>query len=839
MSSAVPHQSSQENRTTAVLPVSIRSTLDALRSVLSRFVLCQAFVQWAIGMLAAYWLFGFVDYLPAAFGSAESPAWIRIIMLGLLAAGTLHVLYHQLWKRWLVRWSDDALALLIERKYPEFQSSLVTTVQASKSPIGRSATVDHPHRPGFLALAQKQALELLPRVEVAKLVRSQPLQWQLGALGGMLALSIVLVTLYPNWVRHWNQRLFTLANTPWPRAVVLGVEGIEFEVPSFTGTNSSQRYLLAFRENSIAVPAGQSGVLKSFAALDAKSVPELCTVYFRDEDGNRGRANMRRLTALDGKQPFLLDGPPLEGMNQSLWLSIAGGDARISNLYLDVVQPPLITEVQLKVAYPTYLQRSTQSRFGEEILPYRTGMRIPQGSEITLLIDTNKEVLSCDFISLRSDKVATSSEIQKLTLESPSSKLEVPLGVLETNMLMEFRLWDTFGICSSRVQQFVFSATVDQAPQVDMILDGIGTSVTENVVIPVQGKVKDEYDVQSTWLEVVAGEGQTIRFNVDHSVDGEVEYQIDMKEQRDSNVVAINAGSTVALTLAADDYFDLTDEPQIGKSATAQLSVVTPDQLLLLLDRREAAMRKRLEQIIGEVGQLRDLLVNVERREAGELVAPVPTTVDDQPVTETEEQRIERILRIQLLRSQQAISQISKSGSELTGVEKEIAQIAKELINNRIDSVDRRTRWQEKIQLPLHRLLDESWQDLLKHTQSLEKSFSRGVASANSSGDSKSTPLDSSAAARTEETAPTSLTDPSNASANQNPPIKDTIVQAIKANDESLARLQSILADMLEIQDQTAIIDMLREIIDNSNSLIEETKDYKKEQDRKALDFLR
>src|SRR5690606_13951905 len=157
----------------------------------------------------------------------------------------------------------------------------------------------------------------------------------------------------------------------------------------------------------------------------------------------------------------------------------------------------------------------------------------------------------------------------------------VPLGVLETNMLMEFRLWDTFGICSSRVQQFVFSATVDQAPQVDMILDGIGTSVTENVVIPVQGKVKDEYDVQSTWLEVVAGEGQTIRFNVDHSVDGEVEYQIDMKEQRDSNVVAINAGSTVALTLAADDYFDLTDEPQIGKSATAQLSVVTPDQLLL------------------------------------------------------------------------------------------------------------------------------------------------------------------------------------------------------------------------------------------------------------------
>jgi hypothetical protein len=62
---------------------------------------------------------------------------------------------------------------------------------------------------------------------------------------------------------------------------------------------------------------------------------------------------------------------------------------------------------------------------------------------------------------------------------------------------------------------------------------------------------------------------------------------------------------------------------------------------------------------------------------------------------------------------------------------------------------------------------------------------------------------------------------------------------AIEKNNEVAAILQSILADMLEIQDQTAIVDMLRDIIENSTQVMDETKSYKKAQDKKALDFLK
>jgi hypothetical protein len=200
-------------------------------------------------------------------------------------------------------------------------------------------------------------------------------------------------------------------------------------------------------------------------------------------------------------------------------------------------------------------------------------------------------------------------------------------------------------------------------------------------------------------------------------------------------------------------------------------------------------MRKRLELILGEVNQLGDLLLSIERRRS--------ESKENQSTTE----EAEKYGRIQLLRSQQGLSQVSKSEGELNGVEREMDQISKELVNNRIDSIDRRTRWQEKIQQPLRSMIDTPWKSLATQVGLLEKLFSKN-------------PDDSEAA-------------------------KLLIGVAIEKNNDVAAILQSILADMLEIQDQTAIVDMLRDIIENSTQVMDETKSYKKAQDKKALDFLK
>jgi hypothetical protein len=357
------------------------------------------------------------------------------------------------------------------------------------------------------------------------------------------------------------------------------------------------------------------------------------------------------------------------------------------------------------------------------------------------------------------------------------------------------RLWDDQGVCSNRVQQYVISTIVDNPPQVDMVLDGIGSAITELALLPIVGKVRDEYDVNEIWLELANGEEPLRRSDIDIRGTEEIRTQIDCKELRDAGTMVLQPKSTLALSLAASDYYDLSPEPHVGRSGLIQLSIVTPDELLLLLDRREAAMRKRLETIIGEMSQLRDLLLILERKPT-----PPPPSDDDsaepsQEINQAEETA--RFNRLRLLRSQQALSQVSKSEGELNGVEREILQIAKELINNRVESTDRRTRWQEKIQQPLRYMLDTKWGVFAKGVSELEKLLSK-------------TPDDQVR-------------------------IDELTRSSVERSNEIIVDLNAILSEMLEIQDRTAIIDMLRDIIDNNSSLIEETKGLKKERERKEL----
>lgn len=141
------------------IPNPIGQKLSDLRGLISRFVISQALILLAIWLVAAFWTFGLIDYLPTKFGSAESPQMVRVVMLGLLVTVSLYLLYRFLWQLWRVRWTDSSLALLIENKHPEFQSSLVTTVQAAHpTTVVNAPSDDHPRRSGLLELARERAI---------------------------------------------------------------------------------------------------------------------------------------------------------------------------------------------------------------------------------------------------------------------------------------------------------------------------------------------------------------------------------------------------------------------------------------------------------------------------------------------------------------------------------------------------------------------------------------------------------------------------------------------------------------------------------------------------------
>ena len=755
-----------------------------------------------IWLLGSFIAFGLIDYLPTRFGADESPRIVRLIMLVIIAAGTIGILYHYFWNRWLVRWSDSALALAIERRYPEFQSTLVTTVQAA-GPSARLKSkdldaIEHPNRPGMIELAARKAVDKIASIDVRSLVQLSTLQWELGLLAATLGLFGVGSLLHPDLVSHWSKRLYGLSDAPWPRRTSLGVVGLELDVPPFTNSPTRDRYLVPMENNRLLAPKGSSVRLRT-TAKDLLAEPyDKCALHYRDRSGNRGRASMLSYSSSNPRE-FILDGPPLEAINDNLWFSIVGGDARLSNLVLETVDAPLALSTNLDVSYPSYLQRSTKTTWGNERLEFRNGMRLPQGTQVGFWIRANKPIRKIDVMQVSGASGEDSTKQYTVELDKPALEFAIPSTVLLGNLFVELRLWDDLGLCSTRVQQYVIAATADKVPEIDFVLEGISTAITENAKLPIRSKIKDDYDLDQTWIESRIDEQETVKTELQVSSQGSGDFDIDLKAMKDAGAMTPNVGSVFSLMVAASDFFDVPSSPDapsvahVGRSTPIQLSVVTEDQFLILLDRREAAMRRRLEQIISELGQLRDLLILTNKNNTQ---TPEPSAEDSSGSAESKETPAQARSRILLLRSQQAAAQVAKSEGELNGVLSEISMLVAELINNRIDSNDRRERLGNKIKAPLESLLESKWRPFALQINQLEGTLA------------KLTPEE----------------------------LSSQIDQGVAKNNEIIASLNAILADMIEIQDLNEIIDRVRGLLDQQSKILDRSK---QEQKKSTLDLLK
>jgi hypothetical protein len=787
---------------TLKLPTPIRHKLSELRSLISRVIATQGIAVLLIWLLGSFIAFGLIDYLPTRFGADESPRIVRLIMLVIIAAGTIGILYHYFWNRWLVRWSDSALALAIERRYPEFQSTLVTTVQAA-GPSARLKSkdldaIEHPNRPGMIELAARKAVDKIASIDVRSLVQLSTLQWELGLLAATLGLFGVGSLLHPDLVSHWSKRLYGLSDAPWPRRTSLGVVGLELDVPPFTNSPTRDRYLVPMENNRLLAPKGSSVRLRT-TAKDLLAEPyDKCALHYRDRSGNRGRASMLSYSSSNPRE-FILDGPPLEAINDNLWFSIVGGDARLSNLVLETVDAPLALSTNLDVSYPSYLQRSTKTTWGNERLEFRNGMRLPQGTQVGFWIRANKPIRKIDVMQVSGASGEDSTKQYTVELDKPALEFAIPSTVLLGNLFVELRLWDDLGLCSTRVQQYVIAATADKVPEIDFVLEGISTAITENAKLPIRSKIKDDYDLDQTWIESRIDEQETVKTELQVSSQGSGDFDIDLKALKDAGAMTPNVGSVFSLMVAASDFFDVPSSPDapsvahVGRSTPIQLSVVTEDQFLILLDRREAAMRRRLEQIISELGQLRDLLILTNKNNTQ---TPEPSAEDPSGSAESKETPAQARSRILLLRSQQAAAQVAKSEGELNGVLSEISMLVAELTNNRIDSNDRRERLGNKIKAPLESLLESKWRPFALQINQLEGTLA------------KLTPEE----------------------------LSSQIDQGVAKNNEIIASLNAILADMIEIQDLNEIIDRVRGLLDQQSKILDRSK---QEQKKSTLDLLK
>ena len=156
-----------------------------------------------------------------------------------------------------------------------------------------------------------------------------------------------------------------------------------------------------------------------------------------------------------------------------------------------------------------------------------------------------------------------------------------------------------------------------------------------------------------------------------------------------------------------------------------------------------------------------------------------------------------------MLFAQRAIIQIDKSTQEILGSAEAFDNIRLQLINNRIDSEDRKKRFSEQIIGPLRLIGNESMQQLKKRTTELESGLR----------DLQISPNDQ------------QVSDAAD----------DLSTKAIEKTDEVLKQLDEVLNVLIKYETQNELLEIVRRMIKEQQELMERTK---KERQKKAFEGL-
>lgn len=743
-------------------PPRLEGAIESLLARLRRRI--RAYV-WADGVAGAIAVLGAGFWFSLAFDwMLEPPAALRIVALGAMVAALAYVVYRLLVVRLMVRLHNRHMAMLVERRFSDFHDSLLTAVELAETP--EHADVFNSE---MLAQTHRAALERALAVDVRQIFNPAPLMRRASLAAALATGVLAFAVLAPEALGVWARRCLLLSDEWWPRATRLLVEGFD-------------------ERDHVKIARGSDWPLavKADAAL-GRDIPEIVEVRYRTSEGARGRENMSREGVVaPGEAPFQNYAYTFKSVLAPLEFYVVGGDDRRGPFQLDVVDSPTISRMTLHCVYPAYISRA------ERDIPVAGLMQLPRGTEITILAEANKPLVAVQIDDAADENTPITHRID-LAQEHAAGQTHFQFSVprLEGDKTLLFRLQDTDGIRSREAVRLSLAAVADEPPQVGVQLKGIGAAITPQARLPAAGEVIDDYGVAKVWFE----------FRVDESAPREQPFVAAADAQQ--KLAVADALEVRPLDLApkqklhwavkAADGCGLEGGPNVGTSQRYVLDVVTPEQLRALLEARELTLRRRFETIVEELTVTRNLLASIE----GSSEAAPGAAGEARPKTAAREPGDDAAAPAvvsPVVQAERVLQNSQRSAHETLEVALAFDEIREEMINNRVDTEELKTRLKEGVADPLRRIGEVRFPQLEQKLQQL----SLRLAAAQGSEVARST--------------------------------------ALAEMDAILVEMHEVLDKMLELETFNEVLDMLRQIIDAQEKVNVETKRKQREKLRELVE---
>jgi hypothetical protein len=768
--------------TTESLDPRINSLLDRVRAAIRRYVWAEgllAITAWVLGVYLAAWM---VDYLPVLAGASETPRWVRAGFLATLLVGATYVAYRFVFRRIRAPLRDASLALLVEKRFPAIRDALITTVEL-QNVAGGSGNYDAE----LLKRSRESVFQPLADVRVEQLFRFWPI-YRLALIGLVVLTPLVMMlALDGTFFLIGLKRLLLLDNAPWPRRANIELVRIDVVKPSLLPGDAPVTRQAAIKNGKALVAKGADVMLR-IRADAAKLIPSECILFYKLDSGERGRVNMSRVgDASSGYQTFTFDGKPFKSLVESVTFDILGFDHRLRNLRVEAVDPPSVTGISLDCIFPEYLVDEELGLWQPRTIDTVVGTALPVGSRVWLRGSASKPLSEVKVVD-----TATGNELPLKNLhagdgaeankEALRGSFELQVIGLNTTTALEISLVDTDDIPSERAHRLVIEATPDEPPKLDVTLKGIGQAITPDARLPLVGKITDDHAAGKAWLELTHGETPGANEPLELPRSGQVDTLIDLRLRRLQGIGPIlKPKEKITLVVKAEDRCNLTGQPNQGAIDPIELDVVTTDEMLILLEARELALRRRFEQIMAEMNELQDSLFRIQAELSGEtkpILSQLPQEEDDPPQMNAE-QLAQRERSLRILRAQRGSQQSQKSAQETLGVSMGFRDLMLERENNRVpDAENRISVLRDKIAAPMERLGKVEFGQLDQLLKVVE----------------------------------------------EQPDRSEGAVAAVRQTGKIVAEMEAILKNMAQLENYNELLDLVRSIIKDQQELQEETK---------------
>ncbi len=463
-------------------------------------------------------------------------------------------------------------AHLVERSYPQLSSVLISAVRFSSDDIAQPSS----NSPALMRSVVQRATEAVSGLDFDVVVNRQHARRVGTYLIILITLAASTLLWSPKTVGLWFERNVLLQETPWPQRTHLVVE-LEGDV--------------------LFGAIGDDLIIQAYAEGEA---PREVEFHYETTSGKRGREMMVTVGSA-GTYRYRYT---FKDARENFQFSLRGGDDRTRWYEAKLEERPRVATSQVQVDPPAYsLQSPVTYGDGERHL------EVLQGSRVTIAVTVDKPLTDISLVN--------GDGLESQTQTTDDSWYTVTFSPQDTDTY-HFQLRDQVGLDNKRPVRFSIRVIEDEPPFVRVRIPGVGDMVTQEAILPVSVECNDTYGLATLDLFYRMDDESASEMPV--ALPEFVPARKQFSTTLNWPIQASEAveGDRLFLGAHASDFNDVTG-PGTSNATVVTLRVVSRDELLAELSRREQEYRMDFQRIVHSQGRLRGDLLTAARQAQGEL----------------------------------------------------------------------------------------------------------------------------------------------------------------------------------------------------------------------------